>query len=218
MKPIQGARRVKVLGYPFAGGQPQSGVEKTPAWLQNQHWFKQMSNESKGMIEYEEVKVTDMTSNHEKIGYPKNLRNVMRSSVELQRQTYNALSQGYFPIVLGGDHSQAIGSVAGMKQMYPGAKILWVDAHIDANTPDTSPSKNMHGMPLAYLSGMVPFQQEWKGLDMAKDICYFGIRSYEPEEHDLIKEKGVLVFESQQCISENMKSISEKIDHHFQSK
>jgi len=73
--------------------------------------------------------------------------------------------------------------VAGMKQMYPDAKILWVDAHIDANTPDTSPSKNMHGMPLAYLSGMVPFQQEWKCMNMSKDICYFGIRSYEPEEH-----------------------------------
>jgi len=102
--------------------------------------------------------------------------------------------------------------------MYPDAKVLWVDAHIDANTPDTSPSKNMHGMPLAYLSGMVPFQKEWKCLDMAKDICYFGIRSYEPEEHDLIKEKGVLVFESKDCLSENITSISNKIDHHFKSK
>jgi arginase len=70
--------------------------------------------------------------------------------------------------------------------MYPEAKLLWLDAHIDANTPETSPSLNVHGMPLAYLSGMVPGQSQWKCLNFSKEICYFGIRSYEPEELQLV--------------------------------
>lgn len=145
----------------------------------------------------------------------KNAENVMRSSMVLRNQTYQALKQGYYPIILGGDHSQAIGSIAGLKKMYPEAKLLWLDAHIDANTPETSPSKNMHGMPLAYLSGMVPMHTQWKCLDMSKDISYFGIRSYEPEEHQLIKDENILVFESKECQMENIGKIEKELDTYF---
>jgi len=128
-----------------------------------------------------------------------------------------ALREGYFPIVLGGDHSQAIGSVSAMKKMYPDGKILWLDAHIDANTPATSPSKNAHGMPLAYLSGMVPFHSQWKCMDMSKDICYFGIRSYEEEEIQLIKDEKVLVFEASECLNDNLDNIESKMNSYFKS-
>lgn len=107
------------------------------------------------MIKYEEIKVSSPNSN-QKTDYtsdsdsdssqipnnlePKNVENVLRSSMALRNQTYRALKDGYYPIVLGGDHSQAIGSIAGLKKMYPQAKLLWLDAHIDANTPESSPS------------------------------------------------------------------------------
>lgn len=99
--------------------------------------------------------------------------------------------------------------------MYKDAKLLWVDAHIDANTPSTSPSKNAHGMPLAYLSGMVPFQKQWQCVDIGKDICYFGIRSYEEEEEELIKDRDVLVFQSDVCLKDNINQIENKIDNYF---
>jgi arginase len=89
------------------------------------------------------------------------------------------LKDGFYPVVLGGDHSQAIGSVAGMKRMFPNGKIIWIDAHIDANTPSSSPSRNAHGMPLAYLSGIVPLYEHWNCVKLQNDLCYFGIRSYE---------------------------------------
>lgn len=186
MKAFQKTRKIKVLGYPFAGGQNRSGVELTPSWLENQFWFKNMANLSNGNIEYEEIKVSDPTSNLGKdtVGHlpgPRNELNVMRSSTILKRQTYKALKEGYFPIVLGGDHSQAIGSIAGFKHMYPNDKILWLDAHLDANTPKSSPSGNAHGMPLSYLIGQVPLAQQWKCVDL-KDITYFGIRSFEDDE------------------------------------
>ena len=111
---------------------------------------------------------------------------MVASSWALRKHTARALQEGYYPIVLGGDHSQAIGSVAGLKSVYPEAKLLWMDAHIDANTPSSSPSKNAHGMPLAYLSGIVPGHSDWKCVDLATDLIYFGIRSFEDEEKELI--------------------------------
>lgn len=73
-------------------------------------------------------------------------------------------------------------------------------------------------MPLAYLSGMVPFHSQWKCLDMSKDICYFGIRSYEEEEEALIKEKNVLVFEAAKCTEENIDQIENDLDVYFNQK
>lgn len=130
----------------------------TPSWLQNQAWFKNLANSStKVPIEYEEVAVSNGSSNlqQSRLDYltvqksgtlvnssdeetiePKNILNVISSSMNLRKQTLQALKDGYYPIVLGGDHSQAIGSIAGMKRFQPDTKIIWIDAHIDANTPE----------------------------------------------------------------------------------
>lgn len=102
-----------------------------------------------------------------------------------------------------------------MKKFAPDGKIIWVDAHIDANTPSSSPSKNAHGMPLAYLSGIVPLYKHWKCMDMSRDIVYFGIRSYEEEEEALLREKQTLVFEPQDCQLEALESMHRTIHHYF---
>ena len=96
--------------------------------------------------------------------------------------------------------------------MFPDGKLIWIDAHIDANTPVSSPSRNAHGMPLAYLSGEVPFHGAWKCVDIEKDLCYFGIRSFEEEEEQLIKEKQVLVFEPEDCNIEDLDKIHKSIN------
>lgn len=72
-----------------------------------------------------------------------------------------------------------------MKNVYPDARILWIDAHVDANTPASTPSANVHGMPVATLAGLMP-QYEKKPVLSLKHLIYFGIRSYEPEEMRLI--------------------------------
>ena len=220
----QNIRKVKVLGYPFAGGQPRGGVELTPGWLRSQSWFKTLTSTSNAHVVYEEINVSSPHCNSKHpdnkkftgdILEAKNIDNVMASSEALRNQTYNAIKDGFFPVVLGGDHSQAIGSVAGMKKMFPEGKILWVDAHIDANTPTTSPSRNAHGMPLAYLSGIVPLYQHWNCVNMAQDVCYFGIRSYEEGEINLLREKNTLVFPSEECKPGSMDQINADINQYF---
>lgn len=91
-----------------------------------------------------------------------------------------------------------------MKKFMPDTKIIWVDAHIDANTPESSPSRNAHGMPLAFLSGQLPMFKHWECVSIQRDLCYFGIRSYEEEEAKLISDNNVLVFEPHQCDPANM--------------
>lgn len=113
-----------------------------------------------------------------------------------------ALENGRFPLVLGGDHAQAVGTIGGMSRFYrkQGKRVgvLWVDAHTDMNTPDTSPSGNIHGMPLAALLGYgSPALLDIFGGEAAldpRDVVIFGARDVDSTEIPLVKEAGVRVY------------------------
>ncbi len=102
-----------------------------------------------------------------------------------------------FVIALGGDHSISMGTVSGVAH---GERIgvVWVDAHADLNTPDSSPSGNVHGMPLAHLLGMGDerFRAMWGGgaLLQPQDIVYVGLRSVDPFEREMIHDLGIRAF------------------------
>ena len=107
--------------------------------------------------------------------------------------------EGAFTLTLGGDHSVAIGSIGGALLARPELGVIWVDAHGDFNTPETSPSGNIHGMPLAFLSGlMVPYKLpsfDWlKNHLKPEQLVLIGIRSIDPEERKLMKDWGASVF------------------------
>ena len=97
----------------------------------------------------------------------------------------------------------------------PDTKIIWVDAQINANTPESSPTKNANGMPLAFLSGQMPMFKNWDCVDIQKDLCYFGIRSYEDQEAKMISDKNVLIFEPKDCNLERMTEIKQIMSKYF---
>jgi len=111
----------------------------------------------------------------------------------------DALGDGMTPLVLGGDHSVAAGSVSGVAEFYrrKGEKIgvVWIDAHSDINTPETSPSGNVHGMPLASLLGLGPdalgniFGYAPKVL--AENTVLIGVREIDAAERENIRRAGV---------------------------
>ena len=120
----------------------------------------------------------------------------------LAYQVEGNLEAGCFPVVLGGDHSVAIGTVSGIARYWRnrGKKIgvIWVDAHTDMNTPETSPSGNIHGMPLAVLLGygpreLVALAGDEPALD-AKNVCVIGARDVDGAERALVREAGVRVY------------------------
>jgi arginase len=109
-----------------------------------------------------------------------------------------AVERDLFPLVLGGDHSLALGTLGGLaKKSGPGG-VLWIDAHGDLNRPETSPSGNVHGMPLAAALGLAgpEFESEAWTLPAvdADRIALVGVRSLDPAEAELLRELDVRVF------------------------
>jgi arginase len=105
---------------------------------------------------------------------------------------------GGMPLVLGGDHSVALGTLGGLASVHGTGGVLWIDAHADINTPETSPSGNVHGMPLAAALGLAgeAFESEaWPlpALD-ARRVALLGLRQADTGERKLLREAGVRVF------------------------
>ncbi|MBW3594056.1 MAG: arginase [Actinobacteria bacterium] len=105
--------------------------------------------------------------------------------------------QGQLPLVLGGDHSIAMGTLAGLASVHGPGGVLWVDAHADLNRPSTSPTGNVHGMPLAAALGECGFTIEdfdeppWVD---PKHVALVGIRSLDPGEKELVRRLDLAVF------------------------
>jgi arginase len=124
---------------------------------------------------------------------------------DVAKQVFGAMQRGHFPLSLGGDHSAAIGCVSGTSAFLAsrGERIgmIWVDAHTDMNTPDTSPSGNIHGMPMACLLGHGPkelthiLRSEGSLPHLSAENCAFiGIRDVDETELALVHSSGVTVF------------------------
>jgi arginase len=109
-----------------------------------------------------------------------------------------ALDEGRIPIVLGGDHSIALGTLAGLATRRGPGAVLWFDAHGDLNTPETTPSGNVHGMPLAALLGPEPSELSLIGGFSPKvrpeHTVLVGVRNLDDREKDLVRESKVHVF------------------------
>ena len=112
------------------------------------------------------------------------------------RVRHIAEEDGTLPLVLGGDHSIAMGTIAGLHAASGAGGVLWVDAHGDLNRPETSPSGNVHGMPLAAVLGECPFDldgfSEAPWVDPQR-VALVGVRSLDPGEKELVRRRGLKV-------------------------
>ena len=141
---------------------------------------------------------------YESAGNPKAkyLGPIVRANTQLAEEVEKSTLAGNFPLILGGDHSIALGSIAGLSAAYKkkGLKlgILYVDAHGDFNTDQTSPSGNIHGECMSASCGyglpeLTNLYFEGQKVD-PKNVCYLGLRSVDPEERQLMKDAGVKAY------------------------
>lgn len=121
-------------------------------------------------------------------------------SQQLANSVEKALRQGHQPLVVGGDHSCAVGTWSAVAQSLRAAGslgLIWIDAHLDAHTPDTSDSQAPHGMPLAALLGHgsqgLTHLYGWGGKLLARNVVVIGARSYEAPEKALLERLGVRI-------------------------
>jgi arginase len=127
----------------------------------------------------------------------RHLESIAQVCQEVCRQALAALERGESVVFLGGDHSVSIGTVSAMAAHGDAIGVLWIDAHGDFNTPETTPSGNVHGMALAALLGQGPPELTQIGRPgpklRAADVVLFGVRDLDPGEREALRQAGVLV-------------------------
>jgi arginase len=191
-------RKLSIIGMPMDLGQMRRGVDMGPSAIR----YAGINERLKPLFD----KIHDMGDIP--IGRPEvvidkesNLRNldlVSEKSTLLAEKVDEVIQSGSFPLVLGGDHSIAIGTLAGVSKHYKNLGVIWYDAHGDLNTAETSPSGNIHGMPLAASLGIGHRSLTDIGGYSPKvkpeNVVIIGARSLDEGEKILIKEKGIKVY------------------------
>jgi arginase len=191
---------IALLGAPVEAGAGVPGCAMGPAMLRTAGVVATLEE-----LGHDVVDRGDLTLSHPVVytrppdGKARHFTEVSAWARLLARESHAVMREGRLPVVLGGDHSLAMGSVSGVaryaaeigRQLF----VLWLDAHSDYNTPRTSPSGNMHGMPVAMLSGEPGFDglfgDEPNGVVDPARVHLFGIRSIDADERRLLQARGV---------------------------
>jgi len=148
----------------------------------------------------------------------KYLKEIAETSRQAAQRVYQTLEAGYFPLSLGGDHSVAVGTQAGISKFYRERQqalgCLWIDAHADMNTPESTPSGNVHGMPLAATLGRGP-QSLTRIFGYSPKIpprkcVLIGARALDSRERRFVKESGITVFTMRAIDELGMRAVMEK--------
>ena len=151
-----------------------------------------------------------------------NLEEVIQVNKELANMVKVVVENQRTPLVLGGDHSIAIGTLAGLSLHYKNLGVIWFDAHADLNTPETTPSGNIHGMPLATSIGLgherLTSILHSEAKIQAENIIIIGGRSIDEGERVLIKERGIQVYTMHEIDRLGMTHVMEQTLAYFKEK
>ncbi|MDO4263439.1 MAG: arginase [Deinococcus sp.] len=192
---------INILGIPMDLGAGRRGVDMGPSALRNARLAQRLSDLGHEVRDLGDVPVALPESvdkfSSSGLEFLGPILDASRATVERLR----ALPDSTFPITIGGDHSIAMGTVAGnaLRGNDKGHRmgLIWVDAHTDFNTPEISPSGNIHGMPVAQLCGLgnpelASLAGDWRL--RTEDIVMIGIRSVDAAEAALVREHGIKIY------------------------
>ncbi|ADB61146.1 arginase [Haloterrigena turkmenica DSM 5511] len=192
---------VRIIGAPMDYGADRRGVDMGPSAIRYAEVADRLSDAGVTAVDDGDLLIPraeerDPNTDGPIEGTAKFLREVEDVSTRLEERVANALADGEFPLVLGGDHSVAIGSMRGSaREADLGA--IWFDAHADLNTPETSPSGNVHGMPLAATLGRGAFGDlSWARAPRVREgsIAYVGLRSIDEHERELVRDSEMTAY------------------------
>lgn len=203
---------IGVVAVDFSGGQCKPGVDAAPNALISAGLLDQLRDD----LGYDLHGDSDVHSYSDYIpkGVPdpdyrgmKNPLSVSAVTERLSSKIYSQAREGRFVLTLGGDHSIAIGTISGTakatRERLNGREmaVIWVDAHADINTPETSDSGNIHGMPVAFLTGLAKTDRKdvfgWLQSDQlisVNKLVYIGLRDVDRGEKQILRENGIRAF------------------------
>lgn len=210
---------MSIIGVPMDLGQSRRGVDMGPSALRYAGAIEKLQELKNDIHDLGDITIARPdTANAVETSNLKNLKQVMEASEELASIVDQEIKKNRFPVIFGGDHSISIGSLAGIGKHYENLGVIWYDAHGDLNSSETSPSGNIHGMPLAVslgighekLTNLAGYAPKIK----PENIVIIGARSLDPGEKELIREKGINVYSMHEIDRLGMPNVmKESIDY-----
>ncbi|MGO4349669.1 arginase [Paenibacillus sp. MCAF9] len=208
------SKKVRLISVPFWMGGSRAGSELGPESIIQSGLARQIRSMGFDLVGNYEVSCPRHGVLDPKQPKMKYFPEVKEMSGLVGEQVYRAVLADSFPLVLGGDHSVAIGSLAGLTGHYNNLGIIWFDAHGDLNTEETTPSGNMHGMPLAVAMGLGKFKlSDIPGagpLIKKENVVIIGARDLDHYEKELIRSEGIACFTMHDIDRMGMKAVMEK--------
>lgn len=210
-------KAVTLIGVPLEEGSGRGGCAMGPAALRIAGIGSALGELGYRVTDAGDLRPTPATELGEH-AHARNLPVVAAFTRAIEDRTYRAATEGTLPVLLGGDHSLSMGSVSGMarraRELGRPLFVLWLDAHADFNTPSTSPSDNIHGMPVAFFCGkaeFAPILPAGRPFVDPRQVYQVGIRSVDDDERLAITENGVNVFDMRAIDEDGMGAIMRRI-------
>jgi arginase len=199
-------REIGVTCVAFSGGQPREGVDLGPEYVLKAGLIRQLNE-----MDFNVVLTGDKIHTYREffpesdppIGIIKRPRTVGIVNKIIRDQIYHHVKMGRLALQIGGDHSMALGTISGVakgikERLGQDIKVIWVDAHADINTPETTETGNLHGMPVSFLMNLVKTKVE--GLDWIEpclkpeNLVYIGLRDVDKDEKEILKKYKIKAF------------------------
>ncbi|MCA1012523.1 arginase [Halobacillus halophilus] len=192
-------KQISVIGVPMDLGQMRRGVDMGPSAIRYAGMRERLEQLKYDIEDLGDIDIPlPPQTGSEKLDNLRNLNEISEGSQSLAEEVDKVVEEGRFPLVLGGDHSIAMGTLAGIAKHYENLGVIWYDAHGDLNTADSSPSGNIHGMPLAVSLGIghekLTSIHGYEPKIKPENVVIVGARSLDEGERELIKEQGIKVY------------------------
>jgi len=209
---------ISIIGAPLDLGQGRRGVDMGPSALRVANLNARLKSLGYEVEDLGNIGVEQAETWPEGDPQAKYLPQIAAACDQLAGQVEQALTRGAMPLVLGGDHSVAIGTVSGVSRYFRerGQRVglIWLDAHADMNTPETSPSGNIHGMPLACLLGMGPAEladlSGYRPKVAAQNTVIVGLREVDMTERPHVRDSGVRAFTMRDIDERGLRAVMEE--------
>jgi arginase len=208
---------IAIIGAPLDLGAGRRGVDMGPSALRVANLNARLAAIGYEVEDLGNVPVRQAEASPEGHPHAKYLSQIAATCQAIATQVEGTLDYGSVPLVLGGDHSVAVGTVTGVSRHLRkrGRKIglIWLDAHADMNTPETSPSGNVHGMPLACIVGLGPPELSELGGYKPKvapaNVVIVGLRNVDSFEKPHVRESGVRAFTMREIDERGLRAVME---------
>lgn len=197
------SKQTDIIGVPYNFGQPKLGTEKGPTRLRQGGFLTQLTQRGYMVNDLGDIKFDKFLYDPTTASNVRRPRAVGAANKKVADAVEKSVRAGNQCIVLGGDHSLAIGSISGHARVRSDLGVVWVDAHADINPPKLSPSGNVHGMPLAFvlhelrdaIPSDLPSQFAWlQPCIHMRDVAYIGLRDVDAAEQKIIENNKMVAY------------------------